>query len=638
MKQVIKICLFMIILTSVAVSQPQLRVKPSPLYFGYISIGGINQREMLFINIGFWPVVIDSCLYQAPFYVENISGITINPGDTLTVETCFSPEIETDYLSFYDIYYTGHFGQFIFRLRVTATGIQTFEAGEIIWSYQHIENVVCVAAAGDYNNDGLPDVVAEGYFRGVDGDPLVCLSGSNCGSAGVVWSVHPEGGSSNSGGFGDQCIAYVDDLNGDGYGDIVRAGAWECRTIFAIDGLSGATIWSYDTYQNGPSAWIYSVAQINDINGDSIPEVLAGLGSDANRAYCLDGATGERLWLRAADDGVGSVASIDDVNGDGFDDAVFSTIDYGEHVYCVSGASEDTGDLIWSHNIGNNAYSLSIIADINNDGFQDIIVGTWGSGLVALSGYSDDEEGALIWQYPMNSYIMRVVSCPDLDDDGYEDILVASWSNYTLAISGADGSEIWRYDCGDEVWTIDFTEDITGDSIIEVVAGSLNSNVYMIDGAAGSQIWQCNVSCEPFSIRGIGDVNGDGYADVIAGTRMVDDTGGEVFLISGGPPEPIFIAETSVAVPANFIATTNYPNPFNSSALIKFGLDQASAYILSIYDITGRLVCKTEGYGHTGINTARWSPAGKNEIVSGIYIYLLKAGTKTGKGKMTYLK
>jgi len=287
MKQAFKICFFMIVLTGIAVSQPQLQVKPSPLKFGYISIDGTNQREIVLVNTGLSSIVIDSCLYQPPFYVDNISGITINAGDSLIVETSFSPEIEMDYISFYDIHYTGHFGQFIYRLRITASGIQTFEAGEIIWSYQHIENVVCVAAVGDYNNDGMPDVAAEGYYRGVEGDPLVCLSGSGCGSTGVIWSVHPEGGPSNSGGFGDKCLAYVDDLNRDGYGDILRAGAWECRTVFAINGLTGDTIWTYDTYQHGPSGWIYSVAQIGDITGDSIPEVLAGLGSDANRVYCL---------------------------------------------------------------------------------------------------------------------------------------------------------------------------------------------------------------------------------------------------------------------------------------------------------------------------------------------------------------
>ena len=141
MKQVFKICFLVIVLAGVAVSQPLLQVKPSPLNFGYISIDGINQREMVLVNISSWLLVIDSCRYQAPFYVEHISGITIERGDSLIVETSFSPEIEMDYIDNFDIFYTNQFEQYIYRLRVTATGIQTFEAGEIIWSYQHIENV-----------------------------------------------------------------------------------------------------------------------------------------------------------------------------------------------------------------------------------------------------------------------------------------------------------------------------------------------------------------------------------------------------------------------------------------------------------------------------------------------------------------
>ena len=46
------------------------------------------------------------------------------------------------------------------RLPIVARGIRAFEPGEVIWSYQGIENVVCVAAMEDINRDGIEDVAA----------------------------------------------------------------------------------------------------------------------------------------------------------------------------------------------------------------------------------------------------------------------------------------------------------------------------------------------------------------------------------------------------------------------------------------------------------------------------------------------
>lgn len=525
-----------------------------------------------------------------------------------------------------------------YGLTVVAYGIRAFEPGEIIWTYQHIDNVVCVAVTEDNNSDGLPDIAAEGYDAGAEGDPLVCLSGSGSDSTMVIWSVYPEGGESNAGGYGDDCLAYIDDLNHDGHGDIIRGSAWGSRTIFAIDGLNGLTIWSYDTYQQPPNGWIYSVAPISDINGDSIPEVLAGLGSAANRAYCLSGADGERLWQYVGDDAVASIKSVGDVDDDGFDDAVFATLDYGRYLYCISGASEGYGTQLWRRYIGNNSYSLTTISDINDDGYRDVLTGTWGNGLYAISGHSDSPYGTQIWNYPMTSYIMKVVSCPDINNDGYEDILIGSWSDYVLAVSGSDGSEIWQYYCGDDVWAVDFIDDVNGDSITDVAAGSFNGYVYIISGADAELLGQCYVGAKPFTIRGISDINGDGYNDIIVGTQLFGDTGGEVILVSGGVPEPVSVDDNYEIIPDKFIAVCNYPNPFNGKTTIKFNLDKDCNYALSIYDITGRLVEQVNDTGRKGINTTGWNPAGNKGIVSGVYFYVVKAESKSGHGKMLYLK
>jgi len=634
MKLLLMVFLVMIISTGIAVSQPQLEISPDPLQFGFISVGGSQIRNISLTNTGDQTLVLDSCYFQSPFNIDYEEGVTIDPGETLEISTSFMPSAETYYSDSFIFYCNIPDSEY--ELAVTANGIRGFQPGEIIWSFQHIENVVCVAASDDCNGDGLPDVVAEGYDAGADGDPLVCLSGSGCINPEIIWSVHPSGGPSNSGGYGDQCLKYAGDLNGDSHSDILRGGAWGSRTVFAIDGMTGSTIWSHDTYQFPPSGWIYTVNQIDDVTGDDVPDVLAGAGSDCDKAFCFNGTNGDIIWQYQAEDAVSSICMLSDINEDGYNEAVFGVMDNGQFIYCISGASQGVGTILWTFNINESVFSVSAINDIDDDGYDDVIAGTWGRGVMAFSGHRFGN-GIIVWENPLSTYVMKVVSCSDLNSDGYSDILVASWDNSAYALSGVDGSQIWSCYCGDDVWAIDYIEDISGDGVDDVIAGSFTHNVYAIDGVSGEQIWQCHVRAKPFSVRGIGDVNGDGFNDVIAGTQLLHGSGGEVFVISGGETQTS-IEEQQTIIPENFITVSNYPNPFNSSTVVSFSLDKATDYMLSIYDVNGRLVDQLSGSGHAGPNCITWNPDADKHVVSGMYVYRIEAGKKFGQSKMLYLK
>jgi hypothetical protein len=411
--------------------------------------------------------------------------------------------------------------------------------GDLIWWFQGIENVECVSPFVDVDGDALPDVLLETYDSGAPAlDHFYCIKGNSPGYGTVLWSCRPVGGPSNSGGYGDQCVSYTSDLNGDGHADALLGTAWGGRTAYGIDGVNGGTIWSYDTYVHTPSGWVYSICPIQDLSGDGIPDVVFGCGSDANAAYCVNGATGSLIWKFQANDAVFSVAEIRDVNGDGKNDALVGTGDPDEdRLVCVSGASSGSATLRWQIHLGASVHTVAAIEDVNGDGKQDALAGVWNGYVYCRSGVG----GSHIWSYYVGDYIMRVVPIDDVDDDGIQDVLIGSWRNAIICVSGVDGSLICSYTVGTlnggDVWTVDAMGDVNGDGYPEALGGSFDYKVYCVDLRACDTLWTYYTGNRLYTVRGLPDVNGDYTPDALAGTQMLSgQPGGKAYCISGGAP------------------------------------------------------------------------------------------------------
>ena len=88
--------------------------------------------------------------------------------------------------------------------------------------------------------------------------------------------------------------------------------------------------------------------------------------------------------------------------------------------------------------------------------------------------------------------------------------------------------------------------------------------------------------------------------------------------------------------PDEFVLEQNYPNPFNPSTTIKYSISDNSYVTLKIYDILGEeietLVSeeKAPGSYEVSFNAA--------DLVSGVYIYSLKAGSFAKTKKMILMK
>jgi len=136
------------------------------------------------------------------------------------------------------------------------------------------------------------------------------------------------------------------------------------------------------------------------------------------------------------------------------------------------------------------------------------------------------------------------------------------------------------------------------------------------------------------SVDASGLPEGDYYADI-----LVDSNGGDVVTV----PVALHVQATSVEgdVPHVTRLYGNYPNPFNPSTRIAFGLPADGPVELHIYDTSGRLVrTLVDRVMTAGAKEVRWdgrTDAG-TDVASGVYHYRLKAAGRELDGRMVLLK
>ena len=264
-----------------------------------------------------------------------------------------------------------------------------------------------------------------------------------------------------------------------------------------------------------------------------------------------------------------------DFNGDGYDDFIVGapfhdaggTARGRVYVYFGGSALDDTPDLILSGDEDDAffGYSVSGAGDVNNDGYDDFIVGAYwhnagagntdrGRAYIYLGGVSLINTPSLTLSGDEDyAYFGNSVSgAGDVNKDGYDDFMVGAWGHDAGAASEADRGRAYVYLGGVSLintpaLTLSGDEDLAlfGNSVSD--AGDINKDgyddfmvgAYRHDAGEGFEANRgrvyvyfggTNLSSIPSilngdednagfgnSISGAGDVNNDGYDDFIVG-------------------------------------------------------------------------------------------------------------------------
>lgn len=271
----------------------------------------------------------------------------------------------------------------------------------------------------------------------------------------------------------------------------------------------------------------------------------------------------------------GPAISRNDTDGDGIDDA----LDNCPHVY--NPGQEDTdgdgfGDACeciepfhqFTAERAGDVYGFAIAncGDVNNDGFDDMIVGANEAGppgktpgrVYVFSGF----DGAELYRFTGDTMeIDRFgfsVAGGDLDNDGHSDMIVgtlyrdsptATTVGAVDVFSGFDGSILYAIhgeasqdQFGQAVaGNVDINNDGFGDFIVGAIgsdSGGVDAGrVYVYSGIDGSVMYTFDhVNAGGgfgWSVSGARDVNNDGFTDIIVGAPGAATLDGRAFVYSG---------------------------------------------------------------------------------------------------------
>lgn len=284
------------------------------------------------------------------------------------------------------------------------------------------------------------------------------------------------------------------------------------------------------------SARLYSAAQSSfsqQIQFTAMRESVVNVAGKGD--YPLGALIWQYQISGGSDNSPKAIAALDDINADGVDDVVICSED--NTIRCFSGYADDSGDVLWSHEIysGNiyQQHGLAITEDINGDGFNDCVVGaTGGARLIrCLSGLS----GQTIWTHDTHEYgdggwVYQVDCGYDYNGDGILDVVAATGDDSSetgpkrvYCLNGLTGVSLWERPLDGPGFAAMGVEDFTGDGIPDVLAGcsdDAESDGYGkgINGATGALMWTYPVAgSSVWGVEQLDDVTGDGIQDVIIG-------------------------------------------------------------------------------------------------------------------------
>jgi len=456
-----------------------------------------------------------------------------------------------------------------------------------------------------------------------------------------------------------------------------------CFLLLPSESIAEDIFDSTEWITNGEQAESYfgcAVASAGDINGDAYDDIIIGAyGYDnaetgAGKAYVYYGASSGpgtiADWSAQGSfryHSVGqSVATAGDVNNDGYDDVIVGAWNY-DQVFVFYGSSsglKETPD--WTADFGADprewfGYSVSTAGDVNNDGYDDIIIGMPGYGngqsgegrSLVFHGSADGLNATPNWTFEINQQDAHlgysVSTAGDVNGDGYSDVIVGAYNQgpgegyahvFYGSASGLSLTPGWTAKSNIAGayfgYSVSTAGDVNGDGYSDVIIGANGYNsggLYNVgrayvyhgssSGLSATPNWTAQGSQQyayfGSSVSTAGDINGDGFSDVIVGADgkgygTLTGVIGRAYIYKG--------SSSGLSTSYDWTSSTGQPDDRYGFSVAKAGDvngDKAGDVIVGTPNYSGSLTEAGRSYLYFGI-----PPVGNNIIIQGTTLLLLE--------------